>query len=293
MATGKVLDWDEGTGKGLILGEDKRRYPFVVQEWKGKRPPRAGDTVDFEETEEQATGIYVTQGATASLADVTDGLKDGALRANEAMKAMAQSPQAEQVRRASSSLPPWARDFLALPVAFYGLLGLLAIFLLPYLVMGFLGAQVRFGFFDTAFAFVARLFGDDRWVQLVGGMSSRSAGDGLIFYILLQIPSALVPLGLGWLIWRALRGSAGTRFVRRVSIASLFFVVLPPVLMARYISRDYSTAFALVAGDFRVGLGWLVLVVSLGAVLASTYRHVPTPLNSKPDAASLGSDGKQ
>ena len=47
MATGKVLDWDEGAGQGLILGENKQRYTFVLPEWKGKRAPRVGDTVDF------------------------------------------------------------------------------------------------------------------------------------------------------------------------------------------------------------------------------------------------------
>ncbi|MEL6467736.1 MAG: hypothetical protein AAFQ58_22445 [Pseudomonadota bacterium] len=281
MASGQVLDWDDAHEKGLILGEDEVRYAFQGTQWHGKRAPRPGDVVDFEVADGEAASIYITQPASASLSDVADGLKQGATKATEAMQTLAKSPQADKVRGLSNALPAWTRDLLAQPAAFYSAIGLISTVFLPYIVMAAFNAQVRFGFFETALSAFGRFLGDERWLLLVRGMSTRSAGDGLIVYMLLQLPSLLVPIGLAWLLWRALKGKAGARFVRRISIASLVFTLLPPVLMAGYVSRDYSLAFAFLAGDFRVGFGWLVLVASLGALLASTYRHVPTPLGAK------------
>ncbi|MEM6589190.1 MAG: hypothetical protein AAF641_12145 [Pseudomonadota bacterium] len=293
MASGQVLDWNDTDETGLILGDDKVRYPFQGAQWQGKRAPRAGDVVDFEVADGKAASIYIMQSASASLSDVAGGLKDGATKANEAMQALAKSPQADQVRGLGNALPPWARDLLAQPTAFYSAIGLISTVFLPYIVMAFFNARVRFGFFETALSAFGRFLGDERWLLLVRGMSTRNAGDGLILYMLLQLPALLVPIGLALLLWRALKGTAGVRLVRRISITSLVLTLLPPVLMAGYVSRDYSTAFAIVAGDFRVGLGWLVLVASLGALLASTYRQVPTPLGAKKTQRSKELDASE
>ena len=43
---------------GIILGEDDKRYPFNIKEWKENFPPCKGEKVDFEIDGEYAKNIY-------------------------------------------------------------------------------------------------------------------------------------------------------------------------------------------------------------------------------------------
>jgi TM2 domain-containing membrane protein YozV len=56
---GKVLDFNLQEGKGIISGDDGKRYEFEIKEWKEQTPPQKNDIVDFEVNEEgKAVGIY-------------------------------------------------------------------------------------------------------------------------------------------------------------------------------------------------------------------------------------------
>ncbi len=56
---GKILGFDEGTGEGVISGDDGKRYSFKRGEWKSDRPVVAGRDVDFAASGDVATQIYV------------------------------------------------------------------------------------------------------------------------------------------------------------------------------------------------------------------------------------------
>ena len=54
---GQVLTFKND--KGIILGEDEKRYEFDLSEWKEKTPPKKGMKVDFEIDENKAKNIYI------------------------------------------------------------------------------------------------------------------------------------------------------------------------------------------------------------------------------------------
>ena len=56
---GKILAIKEN--EGIILGEDEKRYPFDLNEWKEETPPFKGAEVDFETDEEKAKEIYLLE----------------------------------------------------------------------------------------------------------------------------------------------------------------------------------------------------------------------------------------
>ncbi|GAX88348.1 conserved hypothetical protein [Lebetimonas natsushimae] len=56
---GKVLDFNLQEGRGIISGDDGKRYEFEIKEWKEQTPPQKNDVVDFEVSEDgKAAGIY-------------------------------------------------------------------------------------------------------------------------------------------------------------------------------------------------------------------------------------------
>ncbi|MRJ02988.1 MAG: TM2 domain-containing protein [Epsilonproteobacteria bacterium] len=57
---GQVLDFSIQEGKGIISGEDGRRYEFEAKEWKEKEIPQRGDLVDFDVAEDgrHALAVY-------------------------------------------------------------------------------------------------------------------------------------------------------------------------------------------------------------------------------------------
>ncbi len=56
---GQILAITEN--KGIILGEDEKRYEFDLNEWKEKSPPFKGAKVDFEIDENRAKDIYLLE----------------------------------------------------------------------------------------------------------------------------------------------------------------------------------------------------------------------------------------
>jgi hypothetical protein len=58
---GKILDFNLQEGKGIISGNDGKRYEFEIKEWKEQTPLQKNDIVDFEVNEEKALKIYLLE----------------------------------------------------------------------------------------------------------------------------------------------------------------------------------------------------------------------------------------
>ena len=56
---GQILTFEEN--KGIILGEDEKRYEFDISEWKENIPPFKGAKVDFEVEDNKAKNIYLLE----------------------------------------------------------------------------------------------------------------------------------------------------------------------------------------------------------------------------------------
>lgn len=60
---GSILEFNAGTGKGLIAGEDGRRYGFEAAQWRDPSAAYAGQKVDFEVMGDSAAAIYPDRSA--------------------------------------------------------------------------------------------------------------------------------------------------------------------------------------------------------------------------------------
>lgn len=65
---GVVLGFDPTNG-GFIRAEDGKRYELALDAWRGSRPPRAGEEVDFEINGDAASDIYPLVNETESTRD--------------------------------------------------------------------------------------------------------------------------------------------------------------------------------------------------------------------------------
>ena len=63
---GRVLDYSDESGDGLILGTDENRYSFNQYDWKARIKPRQGLRVDFEIDGGLARTIYLIDSSTAT-----------------------------------------------------------------------------------------------------------------------------------------------------------------------------------------------------------------------------------
>ena len=56
---GVVLGFDKKTGKGILSGEDKKRYDFCLEDWRSEKTlPEEGVKVDFEIIKKEVVNIY-------------------------------------------------------------------------------------------------------------------------------------------------------------------------------------------------------------------------------------------
>jgi hypothetical protein len=99
---GKILGFDAAAGTGAISGEEGRRYKFHSAEWKGQRPPKAGEEVDFEIADDgHALEIYpLRAGAALDFSEmgakVKDALGTGGAALSQAGADGAASPTGER-----------------------------------------------------------------------------------------------------------------------------------------------------------------------------------------------------
>ena len=63
---GEVIAFDPNIGAGAIGGEDRRRYDFTLQEWRGPPAPARGLEVEFTAAGDDATQIYPLAGERGS-----------------------------------------------------------------------------------------------------------------------------------------------------------------------------------------------------------------------------------
>jgi hypothetical protein len=56
---GEIVEFDPDFNRGVIIGEDRRRYGFVKTEWHSSGPPERGNAVRFVAEEARATQIYL------------------------------------------------------------------------------------------------------------------------------------------------------------------------------------------------------------------------------------------
>src|SRR5574344_1902073 len=56
---GKVLDYNIQESKGIISGDDGKRYSFSNSEWKVNISPKSNQIVDFEIDGQNAKEIYI------------------------------------------------------------------------------------------------------------------------------------------------------------------------------------------------------------------------------------------
>jgi hypothetical protein len=76
---GEVLGFDSELNLGDIIGEDNRRYEFVIADWSSNGLPERGDGVRFVAKEGCATQIYLRQGQAAHLPPLTASEAIGAV----------------------------------------------------------------------------------------------------------------------------------------------------------------------------------------------------------------------
>jgi hypothetical protein len=76
---GEVLGFDSELNLGDIIGEDNRRYGFVIADWSSNGLPERGDGVRFVAKEGRATQIYLRQGQAAHLPLLTASEAIGAV----------------------------------------------------------------------------------------------------------------------------------------------------------------------------------------------------------------------
>jgi phage shock protein PspC (stress-responsive transcriptional regulator) len=60
---GSLLDFSIPQGKGLILGDDGKRYSFPGAEWKIQANPKPGMRINFIVQDQSASGIYAEPSA--------------------------------------------------------------------------------------------------------------------------------------------------------------------------------------------------------------------------------------
>lgn len=63
---GRVLNYDKSSGSGLLIGEDKARYPFRKDDWKAEGTPVIGQSTDFVANDGSAIDIYPLKNRVAS-----------------------------------------------------------------------------------------------------------------------------------------------------------------------------------------------------------------------------------
>lgn len=75
---GRILDFSISEGRGVITGDDGKRYTFLSQEWKEQQPPSKGQVVDFDiGADNAAIDIYLAlPTANASLNNLSENIKN-------------------------------------------------------------------------------------------------------------------------------------------------------------------------------------------------------------------------
>ena len=207
---GSILGYSEDTGEGAIRTENGDRFTFTKSDWKGERPPKAGDKVDFVGTDGKATEIYLLKGSfnAPDLSGIGDKFGTAESRAEmlDAVKS-----------NATVGL------FLTKPhVAGAGLI-----------ILGWLLAGHLLLITDVGDAFDAM------------GQLGALGGIGLFrtIGVLCLLGYYLIPIFAGWLIYKAMSDSETAKDKRRGAIAGLVLPVAVPIVAFFFIFIGLPSAF--------------------------------------------------
>ncbi|MEM8616912.1 MAG: hypothetical protein AAGF20_08245 [Pseudomonadota bacterium] len=206
---GQILGYDSETGEGAIRTDDGDRYTFKTDDWKGQRPPKAGDKVDFVVEETTATEIYLVKGSFSApdLSGLGDKLGDADSRA-------------EMVAAVKSNAT--VELFLTKPhVAGAGLI------ILGWVLAGHLLLITTVGDLFDAMGQIneaARFLGGDTGIGLFRSIGVLSL---LLFY--------LIPIFAGWLIFKSIGNGETAKDKRRGAIAGLVLPIAVPIIASIFI----------------------------------------------------------
>ncbi|MEL7232259.1 MAG: hypothetical protein AAGJ85_07100 [Pseudomonadota bacterium] len=214
---GSILGYSEDTGEGAIRTESGERYTFTKDDWKGERPPKTGDKVDFIGTDGKATEIYLLKSSFTApdLSGIGDKFGDADSRA-------------EMLNAVKSNATVGL--FLTKPhVAGAGLI------ILGWLLAGHLLLILDVGEgFDAMGQLndLARMTGGDSGIGLFRMIGILSL---LLFY--------LIPIFAGWLIYKSMSDSETAKDKRRGAIAGLVLPIAVPVIAFFFIFIGLPGAF--------------------------------------------------
>lgn len=240
---GQILGLDGDAG--AITGEDGERYRFVLAEWKGQRPPRAGDKVDFLVEEGEPRQIYLAVGAGPNLSAPALGNVGASLAGlgEAAGKVQFDAGKFDYLR---------TRPQLLL----YALI-VIGVFFLTFIVVS--------GNEASALGLSSDL--------VEAGRRTRSTGmSGEGFFILLSWLAlslwALVAL-VGFAILREIGGKRSRASELGVAALCLFNIVLFLGHIVAFENLGGAWSDGLVPIEFGLG-GWLITLCGVGLVLTAT-----------------------
>jgi hypothetical protein len=185
---GKILGFDDASGRGHIAGPDGKRYAFTAKDLLGGKAAKQGDEADFEVNGDAAVDIYITRSgidfnaAASNVAGAMSGVAGTLGGVAGSVKSAVSSGQVGQSLEGNSAL----RFVLGRSGVIWAILILLACFL-PY-------ANVPGGFGQPGYSYsvmgtysvAEQVASGARQLQQLGNMFRNGGGEG-------------GPTGLGWI----------------------------------------------------------------------------------------------
>ena len=195
---GTILNFDPESGVGVIRASDGNRYRFSANDWLSPGQPIAGDVLDFEPADGQASEIFLVKRAA--------GAGTASAFAGFASRIWQQSNDGEKSPTEGQS--PLVFYLTSKPATIAAVLILLAS-VLPFVTLppipmgGFEGGSVNL------FSTVMRV---SQAIGLLGGFAPATVSVPLrLFYLLLLIPASAT-----YLLYRESAGTADDRLRARV-----------------------------------------------------------------------------
>lgn len=279
---GTILGFDGSIG--AILGEDGKRYSFILGEWRGPTAPAPRDAVDFVDNGSEAEQIYPFKGADL-----------GSAIGNAVQSRLSAAEQALSQGDASQLLPRLKAALALRPQVILAMLILIATFGLTWLSVG--GADLSLGgFVDMAGKVRAPL------AESVAMMRQFSAGAGAASYggqALAESQAALRTASLAltiidflWVLYLIPAGAALLLVLeyrqKRMRIVELVTGALAAVslgatwagreLLAKALSNEFGSAEAAVRSAVSLGWGdWIIGLAGVGLILTALGLLRRTP----------------
>lgn len=245
---GKILGFDEATGKGAISADDGTRHKFDRADWRGgDKAPAPGLVVDFESENGGAREIYPV-GGSAMTALGTIGADLGALT------------ESEQGARIAALMT----RSLAVPLA---LLVLLACFLSALTSPVQSATLIGLG---NAMDDLGRVAAAQ---EMLGG--GKSGFDTVQTLLILRFAAPLTAL---WLIWAAWSGKSERLPMLVTGAASIVAALMVVMLRSAILSMVPDFVRDRMADGISLGIGTWLLLLAGAALIAAGLGKLRNPL---------------